>query len=93
MPKVTISWEWVEAFDKFGFNDGDGLVFTDDVVSFLKTQGYECACCSGIHNYMICEVAKDGQTWEFSGYPDEDEENPRRLLPPELVKALDERFK
>ena len=25
-------WTWEEAFDKFGFNDGDGQVMTDDVV-------------------------------------------------------------
>ena len=30
------TWSWEEAFDKFGFNDGDGLVMTNRVVQVLR---------------------------------------------------------
>ena len=32
----TIDWSWEEAFDKFGFGDGDGLVMTDTVAAALR---------------------------------------------------------
>ena len=93
MPETTVHWQWEEAFDKFGFGDGDGLNFTGEVVAFLKELGYECDCGGGMHNWMIQSITKGDQTWEFTGYPeDEDEDDPRKALPPELVKALDEKF-
>lgn len=92
MPKVTITWSWDEAFDKFGFGDGDGLNFTSDVVAFLETLGYECECSGGMHNWMIDSVTKEGQTTEFGGSTEKDEDNPRKLLPTAVVKALDINF-
>lgn len=35
-------WQWEEAFDKFGFNDGDGQVETWQVADVLSKAGYEC---------------------------------------------------
>ena len=40
MPLKFIIWSWEEAFDKFGFEDGDGLVMTDVVAAVLQDAGY-----------------------------------------------------
>ena len=29
MAKQVIDWEWEEAFDKFGFGDGDGWIISE----------------------------------------------------------------
>mgnify|MGYP003631041730 CR=1 FL=1 len=39
--KTLVEWCWSEAFDKFGFNDGDGLNFTDEVAIFIESLRYE----------------------------------------------------
>ena len=49
-----IDWVWEEAFDKFGFGDGDGWNGTGLVAEFIEDKGYEVECDHwGIHNYMI----------------------------------------
>ena len=55
MPTAHICWEWEEAFDKFGFGDGDGPNFTSDVAAAIQSKfGYECHLDSwGIHNFLI----------------------------------------
>jgi hypothetical protein len=108
MAKTTILWEWVDAFDKFGFGDGDGANFTDDVAAFINSKGYECDCETwGIHNYMIKDItAHDPETDECGasimtypeGHPKFGEEvkygydNPREWLPKWLVEKLDKEF-
>ena len=37
MPYEHIYWEWEDAFDKFGFEDGDGLVMTHKVAEFIDS--------------------------------------------------------
>ena len=44
MPREVIEWEWEEAFDKFGFGDGDGWNGTDSVAEFIQGKGYEVEC-------------------------------------------------
>ena len=76
MPRSIIEWEITEAFSKFGFGDGDGPNFTDEVVSAIEAAGrYRCRTqIWGLHNYGIEaieeEVAPD--EWvvraEFDGY-------------------------
>ena len=58
MPKTVIEWEWEEAFDKFGFGDGDGPNFTDEVAGAIQGKfGYECQLDTwGIHNFMIMSI-------------------------------------
>lgn len=41
MPSTTITWSWTEAFDKFGFDDGDGLVMTWHVADVLNAAGFQ----------------------------------------------------
>ena len=96
MPTTTIVWDWDEAFDKFGFSDGDGLVMTWDVVEALWRHGYECMVDSwGCHNTVIWTITKgdevvfDGRTvdvYEF-GY-----DSARLFLPEEIVTILDNEF-
>lgn len=85
-------WRWEEAFDKFGFNDGDGLVMTSAVVDVLTAAGYEAKSEAwGIHNVVITAISRDGVSLIPEsvrlGYDD-----PRRYLPTELVALLDGAF-
>lgn len=68
MPKSTCPiccsgyhWRWEEAFDKFGFGDGDGDVRTSDVVMVLSDAGYHVVSnVWGLHNEVIESILKDG---------------------------------
>lgn len=71
MPKIIIEWQWEEAFDKFGFGDGDRWNGTHEVESEIESLGYECETEHwGVHNYMIMDIKKDGKSILFI-----DEEN------------------
>ena len=85
-------WMWEEAFDKFGFNDGESQVMTQEVVKVLETAGYEVLSNQwGIHNEIIIGIAKGGvqliPATANIGYDD-----PRRYLPPEIVALLDRKL-
>lgn len=89
---VCQSWSWTEAFDKFGFNDGDGIILTHKVVAVLRDAGYDAhAEPWTIHNVVISEVRKDGVSCipesACIGY-----DNPRDYLPPEVIALLDDAF-
>ena len=90
--KSTVYWEWEEAFNKFGFGDGDGHNFTDEVEDFLIKLGWNVEPESwGIHNYMIMDVTGPNGEKPMAkaniGY-----DCPRTYLPKELVEQLDEKF-
>jgi hypothetical protein len=82
-------WTWEEAFDKFGFGDGDGLVMTDSVARVLIDAGYAVESRKwGLHNVIITSIKLDGieQMPEGAtvGYDD-----PRSYLPAAIVALLD----
>ena len=57
MPIIQTYWTWEEAFDKFGFNDGDGLVMTYEVADFIGELGYEVEANGwGMHNTIITKL-------------------------------------
>ena len=83
------AWDWEEAFDKFGFGDGDGLVMTDSVADALREAGYAVTTEHwGLHNVVITSIKRDGieQIPEkvSLGY-----DNPRDYLPAALISLLD----
>jgi hypothetical protein len=85
-------WSWEEAFDKFGFEDGDGLVMTDHVADFLRSTGLSVTVQQyGFHNLVITDIERDGQSLipetAQRGYDD-----PRDYLPDDIVDDLDRRF-
>lgn len=88
-------WQWEEAFDKFGFNDGDGQIETDQVVDALSKAGYVVATETwGLHNTLIVSIEKDGRELMpvcdnnvRIGYDDA-----RSYLPCEIVSLLDSSF-
>jgi hypothetical protein len=56
----TVDWSWEEAFDKFGFNDGDGLIMTEHVADALQAQSYTVLVEAwGIHNVTIASIKTD----------------------------------
>ncbi len=83
----TYSWDWTEAFDKFGFNDGDGQVETYQVEAVLTEAGYEVELSEwGLHNTVISSIEKDGAELipATAGYDD-----PREYLPKRIIRLLD----
>lgn len=88
-----VHWSWEEAFLKFGFDDGDGLVETWQVEEVLSAAGYAVTVIGwGLHNTVIDSVQRDGRELipydeiKF-GYDD-----PREYLAPEIVALLDLAF-
>ena len=84
------TWSWEEAFDKFGFNDGDGLVMTSAVVSVLRSAGYAVKKVRwGVHNTIITSIKKKRRQLipetTNVGY-----DKPRDYLPADVVDLLDD---
>lgn len=85
-------WSWEEAFNKFGFDDGDGLVMTEAVASALRDRDYDVTVTPwGWHNIVITAIAKNGRSLIKSkanvGY-----DEPRSYLPKTIIALLDEAF-
>ena len=88
----TTEWFWGEAFSKFGFQDGDGPNFTDKVAGIIEALGYETDCDTwGIHNYMITDIIKDGESI-FPKNVKVGYTNPALYLPPDIIAELNDHF-
>lgn len=92
MCKADVQWSWEEAFDKFGFMDGDGLVETQTVADVLIDAGFEVVVEEwGMHNTVITHIRKEGveqiPDTAIVGYDD-----PRVYLPKQIVLLLDKEF-
>ena len=97
MPRTTCTtcggdhiWSWEEAFDKFGFGDGDGMVMTDAVIRTIKTAGYDASAEAwGFHNVVITSIKRDDcdviPPTAVIGY-----DSPRNYLPVSLIDFLDQ---
>ena len=102
MPTIVIDWNWEEAFDKFGFDDGDGLVLTDKVAFYLEELGFEVTTSSwSMHNTIIETLSYNGidllkvptRITREVRVPELGYDNPRLYLRPGLVAALDAEFR
>ena len=88
-------WEWVEAFSKFGFDDGDGHVKTYLVSFVLQKAGYAVRIGKWLaHNEIIFSISKDGIDYLpnigsgfTSGY-----DHPYKVLPRKIIELLDKAF-
>lgn len=85
-------WSWEDAFDEFGFCEGNGAVMTYEVAEFLMLAGFEVEVSTwGVRNEFINFIRKDGTdlipTGTNIGYDD-----PRSYLPPDMIQLLDQRF-
>ncbi len=86
-------WSWEEAFDKFGFGDGDDLVMTETVADALRAHGYTVTVTQwGMHNAIITDIERDGialiPDTATRGY-----DEPREYLPKEVIAILDREFR
>ena len=92
MPRRIICWEITDAFSKFGFDDGDGPNFTDEVAAAIEAASpYRCRTqIWGLHNYGIEAIEEEvsPEEWvpvaEFDGY----ELPPWESLPEPVRDAL-----
>tara|TARA_R100000654_G_scaffold72528_1_gene104442 strand:- start:411 stop:719 length:309 start_codon:yes stop_codon:yes gene_type:complete len=96
MPVRKIYWKWEEAFDKWGFEDGDGWNGTDLVRTEIeaKFDNLDTWCDTwGCHNFMIMDIrTKDQDATIYEGEPQVGYVCPRTYLPEYLVEFLDEHF-
>ena len=90
---------WRDAFDKFGYGDGDGTIYTPEVAEFLESMGYYVEYDSwGMHNDVITTlVDPKGKVLIHGSEADGDKftlgyDNPREYLPKALIAKLDEEF-
>ncbi|MEZ5551533.1 MAG: hypothetical protein R3E82_11630 [Pseudomonadales bacterium] len=87
-----LHWRWEEAFEKFGFMDGDGQVETWQVESVLIDAGCEVVVEGwGLHNTVIISIKQAGK--EFIPHDDPNVtfgyDDPRSYLPADIVALLD----
>lgn len=87
-------WTWEEAFDKFGFSDGDGMVMTATVAAALQDAGYVVERhVWGLHNEVIDSIkTKDGAELIPHGRIDHGYDDPREYLPQDIIAILDAAF-
>ena len=50
---TKVTWSWVEAFDKLGFEDGNGSVMTDVVEAVLWDAGYFVTAAPWGRDYIL----------------------------------------
>ena len=54
-------WDWEDAFKKFGFEDGDGIIMTEHVARVLRDAGYDVTVEAwGFHNVVIASILQNG---------------------------------
>ena len=83
------AFDWTEAFDKFGFGDGDDDVFTHKVAMRLSAHGYTVtAQAFGLHNRVITSILLDGVE-QIPGTTNIGYDDPHQYLPPAIIALLD----
>ena len=85
----TYVWQWEDAFNKFGFDDGGDEIMTPNVCEVLERFGYTTQHEPwGIHNITITSIKMNGtELMSYNamlGY-----DCPRKYLPKTLVELLD----
>ncbi|MEQ1615988.1 MAG: hypothetical protein ABL904_24785 [Hyphomicrobiaceae bacterium] len=86
-------WSWTEAFDKFGFCDGDGIVMTEHVAEALRKAGYFVTAHPwGMHNVTIRSILTKKGKELIPGSIDYGYDDARAYLPKRIVKLLDAAF-
>jgi hypothetical protein len=87
------SWRWEEAFDKFGFGDGDGIVMTEHVAEALRKSGYTVTTEPwGMHNVTIRSILTKKGKELIPGDINYGYDDPRDYLAKRIIKLLDEAF-
>ena len=85
-------WFWEEAFDKFGFGDGDGQIETWRVRSVLEQAGYTVQEADwGLHNTIIISIEKDREE-QIPADANVGYDDPRKYLQRKIVRLLDKSF-
>lgn len=89
---VRYQWSWEEAFDKYGFDDGDERVETFQVADVLERAGFVARSLTfGLHNIVIISIKKKGVEQMPIDNPDVQIgfSDPRSYLPEEVIRLLD----
>lgn len=90
--RQTYNWQWEDAFHKFGFHDGEGLIMTETVADVLRNAGFTVEVQAwSIHNVVITRIERDGT----SQIPPEallGRDDPRSYLPAAIIELLDRAF-
>jgi hypothetical protein len=95
MPKSTCEtcggvycWRWEEAFEKFGFADGNAQAMTHLVAGVLNRAGYETQTFQwGCHNTIITSIVANGVEL-IPATEDVGHDDPCAYLPKHLLALL-----
>lgn len=86
-------WMWEEAFDKFGFGDGDGHVRTNDIARAITSLGYIVTQTKwGMHNTVITSIIDISGAEQIDSSVRIGYANPREFLPEHIISHLDRKF-
>lgn len=88
-------FDWCEAFYKFGFDDGDGLVRSYDVAAFLRRRGYNVTIGDrGLHNKVISSIKMNDEELLPLDHPHipYGYDHPRNYLHNDIIAELDKAF-
>lgn len=86
-------WIWEDAFNKFGFDDGEAIVMTATVAAALKGAGYTVdRDVWGLHNEVIISIKRDGVELIPHDRIQPGYDDPRDYLPIDVVALLDAAF-
>ena len=90
---TTCHWSWEDAFAKFGFGDGDGLVMTEHVANALRQAEYAVTVEPwGCHNVTIASIERNGVELIPLDDINYGFDDPRDYLPEDIVTLLDNAF-
>jgi len=86
-------WIWEDAFNKFGFDDGEAIVMTPAVAAALTRAGFIVERhVWGLHNEVIVSIRKDGVELIPHQRIQHGYDDPRDYLPGDIVALLDAAF-
>jgi len=90
--------DWEECFSKWGQDDGDGNIYTWELMDYFASQGWQAFDGQwGLHNTVITSLINAGDETVYLIWSGDDsvnaEESPRDFLPASMVRELDSKFK
>jgi hypothetical protein len=92
---------WCESFNKYGHDDGDDCVHTQEVAKALRKAGYFVKVDNEtLHNPIVVEIGEEGEPGELRQFFADNippgtiagQSNPREVLPADVIAMLDRTF-
>ena len=96
---TNVHINWPDAFNKFGYGDGDGEIYTYEIAEHIQELDLECGFTQFcMHNDVIDSIKSYNEGGECTGVeliPNGTVigyDNPRKYLPAFIVEHLDKKY-